>query len=338
MKKRFYFIFLFVILMLGGWFAARLLAGEKVMVVHPHIGTAIRAAYGTGTVEASVMMPIASRITARLVELKVDEGSQVVRGQLLARLEDEELQHSLKELKAREDYALNKYERSMRLHKKGNVSTNEYESDRSAWLAAKAAVDMIEAQISYLKLIAPADGTIIRRDGEVGQLIPANQAIFWLMCCAPLRITTEIDEEDIAHVAIGQPVLIQADAFPGRIFHGEVQEITPKGDPVSRSYRVRVKLIGKTPLMIGMTAETNIVFYENKKALLIPTTAVIDDKVWLIKNERLKSTPVKTGARGEEFTEITSGLTEADLVALHPKDNFENGSKVRPVLVKQGDT
>ena len=68
----------------------------------------------------------------------------------------------------------------------------------------------------------------------------------------------EIDEEDIPLVSPGQQVLIGADAFPDRVFEGRVQEITPKGDPIARSFRVRIALSGDTPLRTGMTADCNI--------------------------------------------------------------------------------
>lgn len=78
-----------------------------------------------------------------------------------------------------------------------------------------------------------------------------------------------------------------------------------------------------------MTAETNIIYYENKHALLVPATAVIDDKVWLVKNGRLKMLPVKTGAKGEHEVEILSGLSADDLIAVSPDSHFRENLSVR---------
>jgi len=139
------------------------------------------------------------------------------------------------------------------------VARTAYDRAKADWEKARAAAAQAAALAGYLQLVAPADGTIIRRDGEIGQMIGANQTVFWLSCCAPLRISAEVDEEDIAQVRPGQEVLIRSDAYPGRLFHGKVQAVTPKGDPVARSYRVRISLTADTPLMIGMTTETNIV-------------------------------------------------------------------------------
>ena len=109
----------------------------------------------------------------------------------------------------------------------------------------------------------------------MGDFIPVNQPVFYLAKAGvPLRISADVDEEDIPLVKVGQKVLIRSDAFPSRVFTGEVLEITPKGDPVARSYRVRIELPADTALMIGMTAETNIVTAEKQDALLVPASAV----------------------------------------------------------------
>src|SRR5690606_6324465 len=91
-------------------------------------------------------------------------------------------------------------------------------------------------QVGYRTVTAPAAGRIVKRDAEVGQLVPANQPVLWLSGDDSIRITTSIDEEDVARVKVGQPVLIRADAFPEQVFHGSVASVTPMGDPVARSY------------------------------------------------------------------------------------------------------
>jgi len=175
---------------------------------------------------------------------------------------------------------------------------------------------------------------ILRGEGEVGQMISVNQPVFWLSCCAPLRVSAEVDEEDIAQVKPGLDVVMRADAFPGRVFRGRVQAVTPKGDPVARSYRVRVEFTeGENPLRIGMTAEVNIILAERKDALLLPTRAVgKDGKIWLVRGGKLEEKKVSLGARGPEKTEITEGLSPEDPVVLKPKDDFSPGMRVRAGL------
>ncbi|MFZ4761808.1 MAG: efflux RND transporter periplasmic adaptor subunit [Alphaproteobacteria bacterium] len=311
------------------WLGKNWLNNELIEVTHPTRGPAVLAVYATGTVEATVMMPIAPRIAAKLVELTVDEGSKVGKGKLLARLEDTDLQSGLRQLQAQEMLAKKSYDRLSMLVKSGAISKAEYDSAKSAWESAKASSAKASTETNFMKLIAPNDGLIIKRDGEIGQLIPAQQPVFWLSCCAPLRISVEVNEEDIVQVKSGQEVLIRADAFPEQLFNGKVQSITPKGDPIARTYRVRVEFIGDVPLQIGMTAETNIIISKNDHALLVPSTAVSDHKLWLVKDNRLVQQEIKQGAKGVKSVEIINGVGESDVVAVQPTAQFTSGAAVR---------
>ena len=231
----------------------------RVVVVRPTRGPAVQAVYATGTVEPTIMLPIAARLTARLAELDVDEGSQIRKGQVLGRLEDVDLRYALAQLRSAEAFAKGEYTRNAALARSGTVAKSTYDKARTDWIAATAASTKAAAELEFATLVAPADGVVIHRDGEVGELIPVNQAVFWIAVDSPLRISAQVDEEDIARVAVGQEVLIRADALPNRTMRGVVRGVTPKGDPVARSYRVRIGLDEGTPLMIGMTTEVNIV-------------------------------------------------------------------------------
>ena len=307
----------------------RIATPSTVDVVHPARGPAVQAVYATGTVESSVMLPIAARIAARLLEIDADEGRQVRKGDLLGRLEDTDLKNALAQLRSQEAFAHREYERNAALQKTGVIARSVFDRARADSLAASAASAKAAAELEYARLVAPADGMVIHRDGEIGQLIPANQAVFWISVESPPRISAEVDEEDIARVKVGQEVLIRADAFPGRIFHGEVRSITPKGDPVSRSYRVRVAFTEDTPLLIGMTTETNIVIRKDEHALLLPPSAIQNGRVWRVRDDKLELRAVKVGANGADAVEILDGVTEADAIVAAADTALRVGQRVR---------
>ena len=313
----------------GGWAAWRWLGPVTVETARPSRGPAVRAVYAAGTVEPTVMLPIAPRGAGRLVELNVDEGAQVHAGQTLARLEDTDLKQSVDELEARARFAKTQLDRAQALLDRGLGTTLERDRARSDWQATEATVARARALRSYMTLTAPADGQILRRDGEVGQLIPANQPIFYFSRREPLRIEAEVDEEDITLVQPGQRVLIRAPALPDRILDGRLASITPKGDPVSRSFRVRIEPDGDSPLRIGMTAEVNIVVTEHDNALLVPATAVIDGHVWIVRDGKLHHQPVQVGIVGEKRTEILSGLVESGAVVVRPAADLKEGRPAR---------
>lgn len=304
----------------------------EVRVVQPERGPAVQAVYATGTVEPSVNIPIAPRGGGRIVQLLVGEGDRVRRGQVLARLEDADLRRTVEELEARERFARQSYQRIQALVQRGVAAAIELDRARADLDAAEAATARAREQLDYMTLHAPAEGYILRRDGEVGEYVGINEPIFYMSTDAPLRISAEVDEEDIPLVRVGQAVLVNADAFPDRVFEGRVAEITPKGDPVSRSYRVRVSLPAETPLKVGMTADTNIIVRRRENALLVPATALASGHVWLVRDDRLLRQPVKVGISGGQKVEILSGLKPKDWVVILPSPEYHNGDPVRPVV------
>jgi RND family efflux transporter MFP subunit len=347
-RRGFFWAIVIAGVVLAGWLIWQAGGPRTVNVTSPIRGPAVQAVYATGTVEAGITIRIAPQTAGRIVELLADEGKFVKTGDLLVRFDDANLRASLAELDARARYAEQQFERVQKLMKRGWSTKDRLDQIRAERDAARHASERIKSQLSYLMLRAPADGQIIRRDGEVGDYIPINQPVFYLAKKgAPPRITANVDEEDVPLVKPGQNVLIRTDAFPDQVFNGKVTEITPKGDPVARSYRVRIALPHKIPLLIGMTAETNIITRKVENASLIPTNALtsgnsrlgaarsVNGTVWVIRDGQAVKQALQIGIRGREHTEITSGLTESDLVVVNPPKELEAGKTVRTKQIKQ---
>ena len=299
------------------------------------VGPAVSAVYATGTVEPTVMIPIAPRLMGRIVELNLDEGATVQAGQQLARLEDRDLQSAGEELRVRRDNAARELDRARKLIETQALSRSEFDKVRADYDAASAAYRRAEVEAGFMILKAPEAGRIIKRDGEVGELIPANQPIFWLSGSEPLRITAEVDEEDIVDLKVGNRVVIRADAFGDQTFEGVVNSITEKGDPISRSFRVRIGLAADSPLRIGMTVETNVILAEKKDALLAPTSAITPRAtVWLVRDGRVEERGVQLGIRGVEKSEILEGVAVGDEVVVTPTTDLKQGMRIRSLGAK----
>jgi RND family efflux transporter MFP subunit len=321
-----------VVLALAGIGAAvawRFLGPVTVEVTRPTRGTAVEAVYGAGTVEPTVMLPIAPKIAGRLQRLLVDESATVRQGQPMAQLDDRELAAAVTEWEARVRYAETQFRRADELYRNQTGTAAARDQTRNELETARATLDRARKQLAEMTLAAPADGIVIKRDGEVGQLIQAGQAVFWMSCCDSLRVAAEIDEEDIPRIRPQQRVVIRADAYPDRVLEGTVAEVTPKGDPVARSFRVRIKLPADTPLMIGMTADCNIIIEERRDALLVPATAVVDRKVWVVRDGKLERRAVTVGAAGDASTEIKAGLADGEEIVVRPSSGLREGRSVR---------
>lgn len=308
----------------GGWLWWRD-RPVTVTVVVPTRGPAVEAIYATGTVEPTVMLPIASRAAGHLVALNVDEGDEVRKGQALARLDDGDLTDTVQELDARARFARLNLQRMQDLAQRKVAAKVDLDQARADLDAAEAVLRRAKAQRGYMTLTAPADGLIIRRDGEVGQFIPVGQAVFSLSCCAPLRVTADVDEEDVPRVRIGQKVVLHADALPDRVFDGEVIQMTPKGDPVARSFRVRIGLADPTGLQVGMTVDANLIVAQRQDALLVPSTAIQKGAVWRVADGKLHRQSVRIGVAGAVRTEILDGLSADAQVVATPAEGLREG-------------
>jgi RND family efflux transporter MFP subunit len=299
-----------------------------VQTTMPARAQAIEAIYATGAVEPSVMLPVAFRSAGTLAALAVDEGTVVKRGQVLARLDDKDLTSTVEELDARARYAREQFRRTQDLVDKGFVSPTELDRTRADMDAADASLRRAGTQREFMTLHAPADGVILRRDGEIGQYFPAGQALFTMSCCAPLRVTVDVDEEDIVRVHVGQKAVLRADALPGQALDGTVSQITPKGDPVSRSYRVRLSLADPRPLRVGMTIDANLIVAERANALVVPAGAVQNAGVWTVREGRLHRQAVRSGVSSADRIEILEGLDDAAHVVVNPAEDLAENRRV----------
>jgi multidrug efflux pump subunit AcrA (membrane-fusion protein) len=124
---------------------------------------------------------------------------------------------------------------------------------------------------------------------------------------------------------------LRADAFPGRALDGSVKEITPAGDPVAKTFRIRIALPDDTPLHVGMSVEANIVSREKADALLVPAAAIVEDAVFVADGGRASRRKVEIGLRGSRFVEILSGVAEGDTVIAPASASIKDGQHIRPL-------
>jgi multidrug efflux pump subunit AcrA (membrane-fusion protein) len=103
------------------------------------------------------------------------------------------------------------------------------------------------------------------------------------------------------------------------------------GDPVTKTYRIRLALPDDTALRPGMSVEVNVIAREKPNALLVPSNAIIESSVFVVEGGRLRKRNVRIGIRGTQQTEILSGVTENEQVASPATSQLKDGSRVRVV-------
>ena len=330
-------ILIVVTALAGGGAAYWHFSAPVVIVGQPHQGPAVEAVYATGIVEPVTWAKVASIVRGRIADHCRCEGKQVAKGDILARLDNEEQIAIVRELEAQELFLHKELDRYRQLRKSNAVSAQRYERIESEHRRIHEAISGAQERLMDYTILAPIDGIVLRRDGEVGEIAEAGTVLFSIGPPKPLWITAEVDEEDIPLVKAGQHTLIKADAFPGRDLTGSVARVTPMGDPVNKSYRVRVALPDDTPLMIGMTTEINIIIKEINPALLVPIDAVRGAGVFAFEDGRAVVRAVTTGIKGQTFVQITTGLALDATIILDPPEGLNDGSRVRAKAAEAGE-
>jgi RND family efflux transporter MFP subunit len=244
-------------------------------------------------------------------------------------LDDREVRAQLHELTAREDFAKREMARVGELVPRGAATTQSYERASMDLRQIQGLISVQMEKIDDYTITAPMDGLVLRRDGEVGEITEVGQVLFRVGVPKPLQVVAEVNEEDIPRVAVGQTVLFRTDAFPDVRLEGKVREVTPMGDVVTKTYRVRVALPNDTPLKPGMSVEANIVTREKPNALLVPADSLQGNAVFVIESDRARRRDVTLGIRGVRNVEILSGLREGERVAAPLPSDIADGRKVR---------
>jgi RND family efflux transporter MFP subunit len=324
-------IIITIVLLLLGLTGAWVWRGlpPAVAVATVSTGPAVQAVYATGNVEPVHWAKVGPALRARITAVLVEEGARVEAGQPMAQLDDREARHRVEEAEARANFAQEELARVRALVARDVASRATLDRAEAEARAVRAVAEAAQRRLDDYIVRAPSAGLVLRRDAEVGEVVDTPAALFWIGEPKPLRITAEVDEEDIAQIREGQRALLRADAFAGQVLNATVTQITPKGDATRKAYRVRLSLPEDTPLMIGMTVEANIVLRETANAVLIPPAALRGDHVFIVQGEVARRRQVTVGVQGPRAVEIRQGIAAGDIVVLDPPQGLKDGQALR---------
>jgi RND family efflux transporter MFP subunit len=287
------------------------------------------AIYGTGTVEPERWAKVVPLQRRRLLELCSCEGQAVKAGQVLGRQDDAEERSALHELEVNNEQLVRDLARAEKDRGNSDAAQKDYEQRWTLLEESKSRIAAQKARIDQLVLRAPLDGMVLRRDGEIGEIAGPTDVLFWVGPPAPMQVVAEINEEEINRIAVGQKAYLRSEAFPSQALRATVSQITPKGDPARKTFRVYLRLPADTRLRIGMSVEANIIVREKAQAIVVPTEAIADDAVQVVNNGRIQRLAITLGVRGSRAIEIIGDVTRGMAVLSPARPDLADGTLVQ---------
>jgi RND family efflux transporter MFP subunit len=329
------------------------LASRKVETVTASVvseGQASTILTATGYVEAERKADLSPKITSRITELNVTEGSRVKKGDVIARLDHTDIDAQLQDARAAWTNTKAELDRQKSLHQQGLAPKSSLDSATALEASARAKVDYVRAQLDYTEIRAPFSGVITAKRAHVGEAVSpfgsspsgggSGGAIVTLVEFSSLYVGADVNESNLAKLSPNQPAEITLDAVPDHTYHGYLKQIVPSADRQKGTVRVKVafgdgdeKILPDLSSRVAFTSEQT----QGKTArarVLVPKSAVAQQNgqsgVFRIVAGRAQWTPIAAGGEVQGQVEITKGLQGGEKLLVVPPDHpIRDGERVR---------
>lgn len=288
-----------------------------------------------GTLRGSESVSLRSEMVGRVEAIHFQEGRQVQKGELLVKINDDEIQAELASVEAELELAKLSFNRQKGLYDKGLVSTEIYDDAANRLKVLEAKKMLLVARLEKSEIKAPFDGHIGLRYISPGELIDPNVEIARLEKMHPLRVDFSIPETVLSRVEEGMSFEVTVVGVEEK-FRGQIVAFNPGLDPVTRMITVRGEIPNEAGrLRPGNFARVEIELKKHENAVVIPSKALIRGlgtaSVFLIKNGRATEVLVKTGIRQANEIQILEGLEPGDEVITEGVQSLREGMAVRIV-------
>ncbi len=272
--------------------------------------------FTTGTLFASEEVELRPEISGRVVGVQFQEGKHVSRGDILIKINDEELQAQLKRKQLEEKLAAEDERRKKALLDINGISQEEYDKSLNSLDMIKAEREVIESQIAKTRIVAPFDGVVGLRYVSEGSFITPATRVATIQDLDSLKVEFSVPERHATQIHEGTRVMVQVgNAQEWR--EGVVFAVEAKVDPATRTIKARAVLpYSEGHLIPGSFSKVKITLQRFPDAVLIPSGAVVPQMdgnyVFVCRNRTAHSVPVTIGIRTDRDVQITDGLAADD--------------------------
>lgn len=302
----------------------------------------------SGDVRPRYESQLGFRVGGKIVERKVDVGATVKRGDVLMRLDPQDLRlaesqarATLRAAETERDLARADHKRHVDLRAQNFVSQAVLDAKQSALRAAQANVDAARAglrgqsnQSNYTSLTADADGVVTAIEAETGQVVQPGAPVVRVARTEEKEVVIGIPEDKVGQLRAAGDVVVRLWANESVAIPGKIREVSPVADPATRTYTVKVALPDNADVRLGMTATVELATGGNGAAgLRLPLTALVQNKgasaVWIVENGAVKLVPVQVVGQVRNDVLVTGQVRAGQNVVTAGVNLLRNGQKVR---------
>ena len=318
--------------------AAYEVAPVKVAVAMVSNQPFIRYLDAIGELEAVQEVSVPAEIGGRIVELPIESGQRVTRGQVLLRLNDAPERGQLVRLQGQLDNTRVRLERMKKLIGSNAISREALDNAQAEYTTARGAVQGLVAQIEQRTIRAPFDGTLGIRKVHLGQYVNPGDTLINLIGNKGLYVNFSVPEQALPRFATGKSLLVELDALPHQPLTAVVSSIDPFLDR-SRTASVQAHL--KNPpsaALPRMFARVRLPQPLPENTLSVPETAVTysayGEDLYVVQPAGIptvRRVSVETGERREGWVVITRGVAPGDQVVISGQIKLSDGARIEPI-------
>ncbi|MBS1143166.1 MAG: efflux transporter periplasmic adaptor subunit [Proteobacteria bacterium] len=300
----------------------------------------------TGEVRARHEVDLSFRVGGKIAARLVDAGAEIRAGQALARLDPADLELAASAARAQlaaaeSDHATARAERERYagLLTKKFVSQAAFDAKENAFNSAQARLEQARSQsrisgnqASYGTLSSEFPAIVTAVVADAGQVVGAGQAVLRIARPEEKEVAIAIPESRLGELKASKTLSVSLWADPSLALRGELRELAPVADPVTRTYAARIRILNPPPdVRLGMTARVALASTQ-ESPIVVPLSAVIDNgsgpAVRIVMEGKVASRPVKVGRYREDGVELAGGLTAGEQVIISGTGSLADGQEV----------
>ncbi len=270
----------------------------------------------SGSLEADEQVEIRSEVSGIVQSINFNEGSFVQKGQVLAKINDIELQAQLSQAKTGESLASENARRAQLLLEKEAISQEEFDVANAEYQSAKAQTQLIQSQIAKTVIRAPFSGNIGLRNISHGTYVTPATLITKLVSSSNLKITFSVPEKYAPQVKTGTELQFTVSGYDQK-YIAKVYAIEPEIELATRTLKIRAKTNNSEgKLLPGSFANVELPLSKTNDAVIIPTEAIIPVQngkmVFIKQNGKAKDILIETSTRTAKDVLVLEGLKAGD--------------------------